>query len=56
MTFIPAFGWNTSSSGAYWEFGVGVSFNFGGRGAPKDPEPKMPKAAPEPKAASADRN
>jgi hypothetical protein len=28
--------WQTSSSGAYWEFGVGVTFNFGGVGKPKD--------------------
>jgi hypothetical protein len=27
--------WQTSSSGRYWELGFGVSFNFGGPGAPK---------------------
>jgi caspase domain-containing protein len=37
--------WQFSSSGAYWEFGFGVSFNFGGRGAPKDKESKAPKTA-----------
>ena len=26
--------WQTSSSGAYWELGVGVTFNFGGVGKP----------------------
>jgi caspase domain-containing protein len=28
--------WQTSSNGAYWELGVGVTFNFGGVGAPKE--------------------
>jgi Caspase domain len=37
LSFNSRNNWQTSSNGAYWEFGVGVTFNFGGRGgAPKE--------------------
>lgn len=43
--------WQGRSSGAYWELGVGVTFNFGGTGRPREaraPRPKPPDAARKP--------